>query len=83
MFVCYDCEETFLEPSKYIEDRGECFGFPSYETFCVCPYCGGGFTETYKCDCCNEWIIGPYIKINSGERICEDCYTTYDLGEER
>ena len=82
MFVCYDCEETFLEPSRCIEDRGEWFGFPSYEKIYACPYCGGAFTETYKCDCCNEWIVGPYIKLNSGERICENCYTTYEIGEE-
>lgn len=82
MFVCYDCEETFLEPSKLIEDRGEWFGFPSHEASYGCPYCGGAFTETYLCECCNKWITTPYIKLDSGERICENCYTTYELGEE-
>ena len=80
MFVCCDCMETFLEPKIWTETHW--LDTPPYEHYARCPYCGGAFTETYQCDCCNEWIIGPYIKLNSGERICEDCYTTYELGEE-
>lgn len=80
MFVCYDCENVFDEPKTFIQRHG--LDTPPYERYAGCPYCGGAFTETYKCDCCGKWIVGPYIKINSGERICEDCYISYDLGEE-
>lgn len=80
MFVCYDCGTTFYEPKVWTETHGLDTG--PHETLVGCPHCGGAFTETYKCDACNEWIIGPYIKLNSGERICEECYTAYEIGEE-
>ena len=80
MFVCYDCMETFEKPKVWVETHG--LDTPPYEKIYGCPYCSGAFTETHKCDCCDDWIVGSYIKLNSGERICEDCYTTYDLGEE-
>jgi hypothetical protein len=80
MFVCYDCEKTFNEPKIWTETHGLDTG--PYENLTGCPYCGGAFAETYRCDSCNEWIIGPYIKLNSGERICEECYTAYEIGEE-
>ena len=81
MFICYDCEKTFDEPRVIVETHN--LDTPPYETYSACPYCHGAFTEAYKCDCCDEWITGPYIKLKSGERICEECYTTYELGEER
>ena len=80
MFVCYDCSSTFDEPKIWTETHGLNTG--PYESLAGCPHCGGAFTETYRCDACNEWIVGPYIKLNSGERICEECYTTYEIGEE-
>lgn len=80
MFICCDCENVFDEPKIFIQRHG--LDTPPYEQYAGCPYCGGVFIATYKCDACNKWIIGPYIKLNSGERICEECYTTYELGEE-
>ena len=64
------------------ESRGECWGMPCFESVCGCPECGGDFTETYRCSSCDEWIEGKYIKLENDERICENCYTTYELGEE-
>lgn len=81
MFVCLDCQRTFEEPARWKEGRGEHFGYPSYEQYSGCPYCGGAYTETYKCDCCDEWIEGEYIKID-GDRYCEHCYDKYEIGEE-
>ena len=80
MFICFECSQVFDEPKIWTEEHG--LDTPPYETYSACPRCGGVFTEAYRCDECQEWIDGPYIKLNSGERICEDCYTTYDLGEE-
>jgi hypothetical protein len=71
---------TFYEPKIWVETHG--LDTPPFEQYSGCPSCGGAFTKIYKCECCDEWITGPYIKLNSGERICEECYTTYDLGEE-
>lgn len=80
MWICYDCEAIFESPGRYTEKYG--LDTPPYYEYCACPKCGGAFTETYQCDDCGEWITGPYIKLNSGERICEKCYTTYEIGEE-
>lgn len=79
-FICCECEAVFDEPKIWTETHG--LSTPPYERFAGCPSCGGGFTTTYKCACCNSWITGQYIKIDSGERICENCYTTMELGDE-
>lgn len=80
MFICYECLNVFDEPKIWVEKHG--LYTPPYEHYSGCPYCGGAFTEAHECDSCGEWITGPYIKLNSGERICEECHTTYELGEE-
>lgn len=80
MFVCLDCYCIFSETKHYVETHG--FATGPYEEYDGCPECGGAYEETHECDCCGHWITDQYIKLNSGERICENCYTTYDLGEE-
>lgn len=80
IFLCYDCDATFHEPKIWTERHG--LDTPPYETYAGCPLCGGAFATTYKCACCTRWIDGPYIKLDSGERVCENCYTTYELGDE-
>ena len=84
MFVCLECGHIFDEDEVYTwkESRGEYWGTPCYEEMAGCPRCKGDYVETYKCDVCGEWINGSYIKLESGERICENCYVTYELGEE-
>lgn len=84
MYCCLECGHIFSEDevSVWQEDRGEYWGMPCYESMSGCPHCKGEYVKTYQCESCNEWIVGQYIKLNSGERICEECYTTYDLGEE-
>ena len=82
MFICCECGKVFEDIIRWREDRGECFGFPSYEEYSGSPCCHESYAEAYKCDCCDRWIDGPYIRLISGERICENCYNTYELGEE-
>lgn len=84
MFVCLGCGHVFSEDEVGIweESRGEYWGFPCSETMSGCPRCKGDYVKTYQCDCCSEWITGQYIKTENGERICEDCYTVYELGDE-
>ena len=36
MYRCLECGCVFNEPEKWQEDRGECFGFPSYEIIYGC-----------------------------------------------
>lgn len=80
MLICLDCGELFSSPIEYTDRHG--LDTPLYETYLGCPECGGAYTEAYKCDCCDEYITDTYIKLVGGERICSECYTTYELGEE-
>jgi formylmethanofuran dehydrogenase subunit E len=82
LFVCIECGETFLEPARWTEDRGEYFGFPTSEEFVGCPYCNAPYTEAHRCDCCEEWITGDYIKTDDGRRYCDNCITPMKLGDE-
>ena len=82
MYICLACNSIFEHPKRQREYRGECFGFPAYEECSCCPYCGGNYTTAHECDSCGEYITGTYAKLNNGERICENCYTTHELGDE-
>ncbi len=79
-YVCLDCQHVFDEPKHYVEKHG--FDMPRYEEFDGCPECGGAYTEAFECDECGHWITGEYIKTASGQRICENCYNTMDIGDE-
>lgn len=79
-FICLDCEKIFSEPRRYIEKHN--LDTPPYEFFYICPYCGGDYARAYECNECGHWITGEYVKTASGQRICENCYNTYDLGDE-
>lgn len=78
MYVCVE-GHIFEEPRKYIEQHG--LDTPPYEEFSVCPCCGETYTEAYNCDCCGEYITGRYIKVDH-KRYCDDCYITYEIGDE-
>lgn len=47
-YRCMDCGREFDEPKRCEEYRGECFGFPAYETVSYCPYCHGDYEEIEK-----------------------------------
>lgn len=79
MLVCLECHAIFEEAEQWVERHG--LDTPPYEVTYGCPYCGGAYVEAYKCDNCDEWITGDYIKINC-DRYCEECYTVYELGYE-
>lgn len=80
MFICLDCGCIFSETRHYVETHG--LDSPPYEEYDGCPKCGGAYAETYECNECGRWITGEYIKLRGGERICERCYITYEIGEE-
>ena len=80
MWICLDCNKLFAYPKHYTDTHG--LDDPPYECYSGCPYCGGAYAETYECDCCGEWITGEYIKAEDGNRYCENCYTTMELGDE-
>jgi hypothetical protein len=80
MYICLGCGRLFDEPNDWEERHG--FDYGPFEKMSGCPYCGEEYVEARKCDCCDEWIEESYIKLESGERICECCYTTYEIGDE-
>jgi hypothetical protein len=80
MFICLDCYKVFEEGKYHTETHG--LERPPYEHWYGCPYCGGGYATAYKCNKCDEWIVGEYIKTRDGERWCEGCYTQMELGDE-
>ena len=79
MFICYECGHTFYEPKHWEEKHG--LDYPPYENVSGCPYCGGSFTEAYRCDACGEWIdTDTYVEIGD-EKYCENCFTIKSLGD--
>lgn len=84
MFICLGCGHIFDndEVLTWQEDRGEYWGAPCSESISGCPQCKSDYVTAHRCAYCDEWIDGEYIKLENGERICEHCYTTYDLGDE-
>ena len=50
MYKCNDCKKTFEEVATWRESRGECFGYPAYETMWGCPFCYSGDYEEVKED---------------------------------
>ena len=80
MYICLECFRTFETPQHYVETHG--FDTPPYEEWNGCPYCGGSYTKAIRCDCCEEWIRGAYIKTRDMACYCEDCYIEYEIGDE-
>ncbi len=80
MFVCIECSHVCDEPVRIKEPHG--LGYGHYEMFYACPKCGEALVKAYKCDCCDEYITGDYIKTFNDKRFCENCYYGCELGEE-
>lgn len=79
MFVCLECGNLFNEPAYWEETHGlEC---GPYEKWSGCPSCYGAYTKVYICDCCNDWIVDDYIKIED-KRYCQECCESVELGRE-
>jgi len=79
-YTCKDCHTHFTEPTKYTDKHG--FNSPPYDTKYGCPICEGDYAFAIECDECGRRMTGEYIKTNSGQRVCEDCYIEYEFGEE-
>ena len=79
-YICFECNCIFENPKLYVETHN--LDTPPYEEVYACPHCGGDYAKAIKCDECDKYIVGSYVKLKSGERICEDCYITYEIGDE-
>ena len=80
LFICLECGGIFKRPMNYREEHG--LDTPPYEESSGSPCCVGAYAEAHKCDCCDEWITSEYIKTSTGERFCDNCIISYELGEE-
>ena len=80
MWVCTNCGHIFEEPDRWEERHG--FDYGPFEKFSGCPECGEPYVEAHKCDECDKFIVTKYIKTASGQRICENCYNTMEIGDE-
>ena len=79
MFVCLECGALFESPVEWVEKHNLDYG--PYEHWTGCPSCYGGYTETYRCAECDEWIVDDYIKVGD-KRYCSECCLQMELGEE-
>lgn len=80
MFVCLDCGCVFEEPIEWEEKHGLDYG--PYEYWSGCPSCKGDYVEAHQCDNCGEWITSKYVKLDNGERFCENCFSIMELSDE-
>lgn len=81
MYVCLSCGNLFHELSHWEESRGECFGFPAYESYCGSPCCHSSYIEAFKCDACGEFITDDFYRIGDN-KYCKDCVEQCALDEE-
>lgn len=72
MYLCLDCYELIEELKHNIETHG--LDSPPYEETDVCPLCGGYCKEAILCSVCNDYIVDDYIKLDTGENVCNNCY---------
>lgn len=79
MYICLDCGRIFEIPRKHIETHG--LDFPPYESWNGCPFCGGAYTETHKCDLCGQYVEDEYITTNKGDVICDNCYIIHSIDD--
>lgn len=72
MLICLECGKTFEEDEikHWKEDRGEFWGFPSYENMSGCPHCQGDYEEAYECENCGKYFTLDELDENY---LCEDC----------
>lgn len=74
-FKCLNCGHIFdeCEVGRWVESRGECWGFPCSEEMHGCPLCGDNYEETVGCEICG----GEFLKPELSGGVCEDCIDNY------
>lgn len=78
MYRCCNCGKLFEgdEIDSFTEYRGECHGFPAYETVACSPCCHDDFEEV---DCDEEGIYNELTIIEDGDYVeyTSDWYYNY------
>lgn len=79
MYYCFHCQNTFDNPeiaTDYVTNDP----YPMGPTILVCPYCGWDESaEAIKCNGCDEYIEGEFIKTCDNQYYCENCYQKLDI----
>lgn len=77
MLMCINCKSVFDEDNVHFakELLGECFGFPVYDTYSVCPDCGSDLVDTaIQCEFCGEYILECNAVLSyDNEYLCDKC----------
>lgn len=80
MYYCNECNKKFLFPVNIIEFHG--LDTPPYEKYNCCPYCNStDFMTNVECCICGETIKYDYVKLITGDYVCDNCYTTGSVGD--
>lgn len=79
MLKCGECGHLFEvgEEKTYTEYMGECHGASAYETFKVCPVCGGDYEETKACAICGA----EHLEDGLTGGVCEECLADITLDD--
>lgn len=74
-YKCLECGHIFEngEEAVWNENRGECWGLPSYEEMSGCPLCKGNYEQTIPCEICGSEHLED--ELNGG--VCEECIDEY------
>lgn len=58
MYICFECDKVFEEPTEYKDAVGSWWGGETcYEAHSVCPFCGGEYEEAVECSECGEYCF--------------------------
>lgn len=79
MYVCIECGNLFENPIEWVETHG--LDTPPYEHWSGSPCCRSNYTEAFRCNECDDWITGDYIRVGD-KRYCDSCYSHMELGDE-
>jgi hypothetical protein len=78
-YVCLECYETFDEDEIAVWEETHGLDSPPYEQRSGCPYCGGAYVKTYRCNVCGEYInTDTYVEVDD-KLYCEGCFTIHRL----
>lgn len=71
MYICTQCNHIFEEGEGKVirENQGECFGYPAFESYTVCPICEGEYEEAVRCSICEEY----HLEEDLTNGICDNC----------
>lgn len=80
LYYCTECNKEFVYTRKNIEHHG--LDSPPYEEIECCPFCDStSFINSIECCVCGNTIKCDFVKLKTGEYICDDCYTTGSVGD--